>query len=257
METGAEQLNDESHQGTDEAPTKKTESSSTARPRVVSVRKREANRRNAQQSTGPRTLAGKMAVRFNALRHGLLAKTVVVTKGPAAEEPRVFRRLYAWLRRELHPLGALEEIVVERIAVQYWRLQRVLRTEAAQIARLTATPIGPWWLHRPEITDDDDVPPEAGLILGEDPFANSVLIGPQAKPERPADQGKGRQDEPADDNQVVDAIPDMMHVDHILRYEREITRELNRLLEEFQRLTGEEAHPLSKSFLEKVKSMLG
>ena len=29
------------------------------------------------------------------------------------------------------------------------------------------------------------------------------------------------------------------------------------LLEEFARLSGEEVHPLSKSFLEKVKSVLG
>ncbi|MFO0887832.1 MAG: hypothetical protein U0790_01670 [Isosphaeraceae bacterium] len=31
----------------------------------------EANRRNAQRSTGPRTEAGKDKVRLNALKHGL------------------------------------------------------------------------------------------------------------------------------------------------------------------------------------------
>ena len=38
----------------------------------------EANRRNAQQSTGPRTEAGKKTSSLNALRHGLTARIVVL-----------------------------------------------------------------------------------------------------------------------------------------------------------------------------------
>ena len=38
---------------------------------MTSERKRAANRRNAQRSTGPRTVAGKKNSRQNALRHGL------------------------------------------------------------------------------------------------------------------------------------------------------------------------------------------
>jgi len=38
---------------------------------VTSKRKIEANRRNAQSSTGPRSLAGKRRISQNALRHGL------------------------------------------------------------------------------------------------------------------------------------------------------------------------------------------
>ncbi len=38
---------------------------------------------------------------------------------------------------------------------------------------------------------------------------------------------------------------------------RRLTAEQRQLLEEFARISGEEVHPLSKSFLEKVKSMLG
>ncbi len=36
-----------------------------------------ANTRNAQKSTGPKTLAGKRKCRRNALRHGLTAETVI------------------------------------------------------------------------------------------------------------------------------------------------------------------------------------
>jgi molecular chaperone DnaJ len=38
---------------------------------------------------------------------------------------------------------------------------------------------------------------------------------------------------------------------------RKLSARQRELLEEFARLSGEEVHPLSKSFLEKVKSMLG
>ena len=39
---------------------------------MTSPKKAEANRRNALNSTGPRTPEGKAAVRLNALKHGLL-----------------------------------------------------------------------------------------------------------------------------------------------------------------------------------------
>ena len=38
---------------------------------TASPRKSSANRRNAQQSTGPRTAAGKAAASLNAVKHGL------------------------------------------------------------------------------------------------------------------------------------------------------------------------------------------
>jgi hypothetical protein len=41
---------------------------------MTSEQKRAANRRNAQRSTGPRSVAGKKTSRQNALRHGLSAR---------------------------------------------------------------------------------------------------------------------------------------------------------------------------------------
>ena len=49
--------------------------------------------------------------------------------------------------------------------------------------------------------------------------------------------------------------------DQVVRVVVETPRKLSarqrELLEEFARISGEEVHPMSKSFLEKVKSMLG
>jgi hypothetical protein len=44
---------------------------------MTSYRQIEANRRNALNSTGPRTEAGKQQSRRNAVRHGLTAETVI------------------------------------------------------------------------------------------------------------------------------------------------------------------------------------
>jgi len=45
---------------------------------MTSARKAEANRQNALKSTGPKTPAGKAAVRLSALRHGLLSEEILL-----------------------------------------------------------------------------------------------------------------------------------------------------------------------------------
>lgn len=100
----------------------------------VSEKKLAANKLNAQKSTGPRTQKGKARSRWNALKHGLLSKQVVVPLEEGKEKKAAFERLLAELREDLAPQGALEEMMVERIAVCYWRLGRGIRSETAQIA---------------------------------------------------------------------------------------------------------------------------
>jgi hypothetical protein len=97
--------------------------------KLVSVKKLEANRQNAQRSTGPKTGEGKNKVRWNPLKHGLLAKAVVLPQEDRAE----FERLLAELTEYYQPIGRLEELHVEDIAGMYWRRRRALRVETAQI----------------------------------------------------------------------------------------------------------------------------
>jgi hypothetical protein len=52
----------------------------------VTPAKIEANRKNSLKSTGPKTPQGKAVVRYNALKHGILAREAVITEGDGREE---------------------------------------------------------------------------------------------------------------------------------------------------------------------------
>ena len=108
---------------------------SEEKERTVSLRQVEANRGNALRSTGPQTRGGKRAVRRNALKHGLLAKEVFIQAGDGKERISEFRNLMAQLREDLQPEGVLEEMLVEKIAICYWRLRRALRSEIGEIRK--------------------------------------------------------------------------------------------------------------------------
>jgi hypothetical protein len=97
---------------------------------MASDKKNEANRRNASKSTGPKTPEGKAAIRLNALKHGLLSQEVLLP----GEDGEAFRALGENLRAELQPVGQLENLLVDRIIVAYWRLLRAGRVEAGMFA---------------------------------------------------------------------------------------------------------------------------
>lgn len=94
---------------------------------MTSAAQIEANRRNSQRSTGPRTEAGKARSRRNALRHGLAARTLIVAPG---EDEADFAAFAADLRQDLAPDGAVEEALAQRIILCAWRLERIARIEA-------------------------------------------------------------------------------------------------------------------------------
>ncbi|UCC30692.1 MAG: hypothetical protein JSU86_00140 [Phycisphaerales bacterium] len=114
--------------------------------KVVSEKQLKANRRNALKSTGPRTPEGKERSSRNALKHGLLAREVVIRDGDGAENPAEFDALYERFVDELQPVGVLEEALVERIAVSHWRLRRALRFEVGAVRQLLDEADRPQWV---------------------------------------------------------------------------------------------------------------
>jgi hypothetical protein len=90
----------------------------------------EANRRNALQSTGPKTPEGAEGCKMNALRHGLRSvQTVVPGEVPAEWEGHL-----AAVVADAAPVGALELALAEQVATKLWRLGRVVGYEADLIA---------------------------------------------------------------------------------------------------------------------------
>jgi hypothetical protein len=100
-----------------------------------SLKKIEANRKNALQSTGPKTAEGKQIVKFNALKHGLLSKEIIIGDGEGQEDEKAYQDLHFQLTNDLQPVGVLEEILVEKIAICYWRLKRAVRSETGEIRK--------------------------------------------------------------------------------------------------------------------------
>ncbi len=97
---------------------------------MTSDKKAQANRRNALKSTGPKTPEGKVAVRLNAMKHGLLSTEILLP----GEDEAALKELSEHLRAQLQPVGELERLLVDRIISSTWRLRRLGRVEAGIFA---------------------------------------------------------------------------------------------------------------------------
>ena len=92
---------------------------------MTSIKQIHANQRNAVKSTGPRTDEGKGASKMNALKHGLMAREVLMP-GESSED---FGNLRGMLHQEFEPVGSYEMFLVDELAGQFFRLFRVYRIE--------------------------------------------------------------------------------------------------------------------------------
>ena len=94
---------------------------------MATLKQIEANRRNARRSTGPRTPAGKAAMRQNGVRHGLTS-----TYDALPESMRSEVLLVAQSLRALHnPVTDEQEQCIEPMALAYWRMNRVVSGRAS------------------------------------------------------------------------------------------------------------------------------
>ncbi len=88
---------------------------------------------------GPKTANGRAAVRHNALTHGMTSTSPVIPEKESEEE---WERHLQGFVESLAPEGYFEDVLVDRLANLFWRLNRVTRHEVAvvftQVARTQA-----------------------------------------------------------------------------------------------------------------------
>ena len=94
---------------------------------MASERQNEANRQNAQKSTGPSTPEGRAAVSLNGLKYGLYAQTLILP----GEDPAEFDALLDRFHAEYQPSTPTEEAFVSQIVMATWRRARIQRMEVA------------------------------------------------------------------------------------------------------------------------------
>jgi hypothetical protein len=90
-----------------------------------------ANILNSRLSTGPKSAQGKTISSRNSQKHGLTASQVVI-KGENIEE---FEDLKRSLYKDHEPANTMEQLLVNEIAENYWRLMRARRLETEALDR--------------------------------------------------------------------------------------------------------------------------
>jgi hypothetical protein len=86
----------------------------------------QANRLNAQESTGPRSIEGDSVSRFNGLKTGIDAQSQVIP----GEDPAVLEALTLEYYDYFQPATAVERFLVDIMITADWQLRRLHKFEA-------------------------------------------------------------------------------------------------------------------------------
>jgi len=98
-------------------------------PGTSTQRQRESARINGAKSHGPITPEGKAISARNSLRHGMLAKAILL-EGESLDHFQSFIRS---LEETFSPVGPIEDSFVETMALSRWRQMRLVGMERAGI----------------------------------------------------------------------------------------------------------------------------
>jgi hypothetical protein len=92
---------------------------------MLTEKQLEANRANAQKSTGPKTDAGKKRSSLNAFRHGLTGQVVVLPE----EDRQAFEQLTEKTIAELQVRGEHELQLARTYCMSLWNVQRAMAVQ--------------------------------------------------------------------------------------------------------------------------------
>jgi len=132
---------------------------------MLTEKQLEANRRNAELSTGPVTDEGKAIVSKNRVSHGLLSRDVVLPGMEQFENVEDFKQLKESLEEYWQPEGVMEESLCEDLAIQWWRMRRLYRHESGSLKEQHENIKKFWYDTRTELRGFSDIPKE---VLGID-----------------------------------------------------------------------------------------
>jgi hypothetical protein len=152
-----------------------------------------------QTATGPRTVEGKRRSSRNAIKHGIFSKHLFLD--PECRED--FDKLHQGLREDLHPEGAIEQLLVEQLAITFLRYRLVILVERAMMARSPAFVLE-------SINGQMD---RLKQVLKEVESENPAFDLPFSP--RPAPPS---------------LLPPQSDLDLVVRYDRHLSRELDRIL---------------------------
>jgi hypothetical protein len=154
-------------------------------PTPPSEKRLAANRANAQKSTGPRTLVGKIASAQNSVKHGLRSKIYFENQpkklhlcpeesNHPAESGTTYATFEQEFREELQPRTILQKSLFPQIVTLAWRLRRLPHTEQEIFARLAS---------QPESAPQPDTTPQSLAVSRINPFENaeSKISNPQSQ----------------------------------------------------------------------------
>jgi hypothetical protein len=127
---------------------------------MVSIKQLEANRQNAQKSSGPKTPQGKTKSSQNAVTHGLTSQRPVLTIEDKNEFDAYANEILVWL----DPQDPIETLLARRVAILSWRLQRASVYETLVLDNLLNSK-----------TDEDDPDTHLGQVLAAD-FQNQQTL---------------------------------------------------------------------------------
>jgi hypothetical protein len=91
-----------------------------SKPKLTNAERTAINNENAKKSTGPRTAAGKKKSSFNALKHGLTARSVLLP----GEDAAALAARQQHLVDAFQPRNSVELAVIEGMAGDIWRSNR-------------------------------------------------------------------------------------------------------------------------------------
>jgi hypothetical protein len=96
---------------------------------MTSQRRLTSSRANGAKSRGPLDPEARLRSARNNLRHGLLAKLILLKD----EKPQVLVDLIAAFERDFSPSNEVERALVENLAINRWRLLRLFTIERANL----------------------------------------------------------------------------------------------------------------------------